>query len=130
MKKNICIFCILTVLLCIANPVSAQENLTLELPVSGIFEYEGKTNEGFSLLWKLPRYIGDTYDGQTAYEMITWALSSCNGILSLNYCGVTRGDNDYLYGYVTIICAPFSGTLTIKNLTPPSETVVLNLGNF
>lgn len=129
MKKNIYFFCILTVLLCIANPVSAQENLTLELPVSGIFEYEGKTIEGFALRWKLSRYIGDAYDGQTAYEMITSALSSCNGILSLNYCGVTRGDDDYLYGYVTITCAPFFGTLTIKNLTPPSETVVLNWGN-
>lgn len=130
MKKFTCTFFVLIALLCVAKPMSSQENLILQLPIPGIFEYGGNTMEGFALKWKLSRNIGDTYDGQTAYEMANSALSSCIGILSLKSCEVTRGDDEYLYGYVIISCAPFSGTITIKNLTPPLETVVLNKGCY
>ncbi|CAG9900708.1 hypothetical protein BOVA604_4210 [Bacteroides ovatus] len=128
MKNFICTFFLLTAFLFVAKPVSAQQSYTLQA-YSSAFEFKSQQGREIILEWRLPIHLGgDTYEGQTAHEMLKGMVKQYPGVFYLYGWGTTRTDDNYLYGYGRII---YTGTepctVTITGLFAPSSTVVLNI---
>lgn len=115
MKKVTLIFIVLATLFAMPSLSYAQTpNYTVNLPVSNVFEYAQSSNGSVVLEWKLPRYIGDAYEGQTAKEMLLWSIQDYSNIMLKSF-QVSYGDDDYLYGYARLIFGanyPFTVTIT------------------
>lgn len=128
MKKNIYTFWVLT-LLFVANPVLAQSNYTVRMPDSGVFKLVKYGSDSLTFEWKVPRNIGgDNYEGETAYIM-SKEIATPYSFLQFHSWGITRGDDNYLYGYCVIRYSyPDLAVLTITGLRGTPDTVVVNVG--
>lgn len=128
MKKNMYVFWVLT-LLFVASPVLAQNNYTVRMPDYGVFKLVEHGSRELLFEWKLPRNIGgDTYEGETAYVM-SKAIAAQYPFLYFYNWGISRADNDYLYGYCRIVYTYDDYcVLTITGLRDSPNTVVVNMG--
>lgn len=128
MKKNMYVFWVLT-LLFVASPVLAQNNFNVSMPNSGVFKLVQHDRHELLFEWKVPRNIGgDTYEGETAYEM-SKAIAAPYSFLQFYNWGISRADNDYLYGYCRIVYIYVDYcVLTITGLRDSPDTVVVNMG--
>lgn len=128
MKKNMYTFLVLA-LLFVTSPVLAQSNYTVRMPNSGVFKLA--QYGGYELLfeWVVPRNIGgDTYEGETVYEM-SKAIAAQYPFLRLDYWRITRGEDNYLYGYCIIrYTSQDLAVLTITGLRGTPDTMVVNMG--
>lgn len=141
MKQIMKVLGVLFTMCMLLTPICKSENMTssstmntllVEMP-SSIFTYNGKQGGSIYLEWKLSKYTGDSYDGQTAYEMVKWAVENAEGVGDLNFSrwGVTRSDENYFYGYAIIdYISSEPCTITITNLASPETTVVVEMSGW
>lgn len=127
MKKNMYTFLVLA-LLFVTSPVLAQSNYIVRMPNSGVFKLAQYDRGSLTFEWVVPRNIGgDTYEGETVYEM-SKAIAAQYSFLQLGYWGITRADDNYLYGYCIIrYTSPDLAILTITGLRGTPDTVVVNM---
>jgi hypothetical protein len=116
MKKLTLLFWVLVAWIAMPDLSYAQTtNYNVNLPAP--FEYMQSTPGVLDLKWRLPRDIGDDYDGQTAKEMVLWSIQDYSCI-TLGGFQVAYANENYIYGYVRLI---FSGdypfTVTVNGLT-------------
>ena len=98
MKKLITVFFVLTSLLLWANPTSAYGQYTINMP-PGNFELTQYSTHTLNFEWKLPKHLGgDTYEGETIYEMCKWVDANYPFITFKNWT-ISRMDDEYTYGY-------------------------------
>lgn len=126
MKKNMYTFLVLA-LLFVTNPILAQENYTVRTP--GPFKLVEYGSRELIFEWIVPRNIGgDSYEGETAYLMSKWIADQYSFLYFYDW-GISRADNDNLYGYCRII---YTGeddcVLTITGLRGTPDTMVINVG--
>ena len=130
MKKLITVFFVTLTLLFTANPITAQEsNINVNFPSTNVFEFQGLSNGLFGFNWKIPRYTGDTYQGQTAYEMLEWTVANSSYLVHLYTWSCTRSDENYIYGTAALEIGP-SDTVTITGLSQGTILVDRRTGKW
>ena len=123
MKKLITVFFVLTSLLLWANPTSAYGQVTINIP-SSYFELADYDTHTLIFEWKIPRIgSGDNYEGEYIYEMCT-GVAQQYPFINFDFWTITRGDDEYLYGYSRFYYTPCEETtLTITGIANGPITI-------
>lgn len=125
MKRIVFLLFVITAWFSIPNVSFAQSpNYSINLSI-GNFQYVDNVN-GILLEWRLPRDIGDSYEGQTAREMIEYSIQGYSSNIMLYGFGASRADENYLYGFARLAyggSSPFTITLTGLNPFSSNNTI-------
>ncbi|WP_321479424.1 hypothetical protein [uncultured Bacteroides sp.] len=120
MKKVTLIFIVLATLFAMPSLSYAQTpNYTVNL-LNHAFEYIQSTKRTIRLKWRLPRDMGDGYEGQTAKEMLLWSIQGCD--IQLYSFGTSHADDNNLYGAAELVyVGDHPCTVTVTGLSSFSE---------